>query len=137
MMLLISDYWMGRDSKYRSECTGVIRANADDLLRKVNSLLALNGLKPENSPATGSPITSGWRPPALNATVPGAAPRSKHMTGQAVDLYDPEGELKDWCENNLSELDRAGLWMEHASACKGWIHLQSIPPRSGRRIFYP
>lgn len=136
-MLLLSDYWMGRDSKYRGELSGVIRANADDLLRKVNTLFDLAGIKLEDSPSTGSPITSGWRPAAVNASTPNAALRSKHMTGQAVDLFDPDGELKDWCENNLSRLERAGLWMEHASACKGWIHLQSIPPRSGRRIFYP
>lgn len=137
MMLLISDYWMGRDSKYRGECTGVIRANADDLMRKVNTLIDLNGLKLENSPATGSPITSGWRPPALNATVPGAALRSKHMTGQAIDLFDPEGDLDDWCMAHVDRLIAVSLFMEHPSATKGWCHLQSIPPKSGNRVFYP
>ena len=136
-MILIMDYWMGRDSKYRGELTGQIRANADDLLRKVNSLIDLNGLALENSPVTGSPITSGWRPAAINASVPGAAVRSKHMTGQAVDLYDPEGDLDGWCMTHTDKLVAAGLWQEHPSATKNWIHLQSVAPRSGNRVFYP
>jgi hypothetical protein len=136
-MLPITDYWMGRDSKYRGELTGQIRANADDLLRKVNTLVDLAGLSLENSPTTGSQITSGWRPAAVNAGVPGAAPRSKHMTGQAIDLYDPEGALDDWCVANSHRLAAVGLYLEHPLATKGWCHLQSVAPRSGNRIFYP
>lgn len=137
MMLLIMDYWMSRDSKYRGELTGEIRANADDLLRKVNRLFDLAGITLENSPITGSPITSGWRPPAVNASVPGAALRSKHMTGQAIDLFDPDGDLDDWCTANANRLAAVGLWLEHPLATKGWCHLQTVPPKSGNRIFYP
>ena len=136
-MLLITDYWMGRDSKYRGELTGQIRANVDDLMRKVNTLFDLAGIKLEDSPKSGSPITSGWRPPEVNASTPNAAARSKHMTGQAVDLYDPEGDLDDWCMAHQDRLAAVGLWLEHPSATKGWCHLQSIPPRSGNRVFYP
>lgn len=136
-MLLIMDYWMGRDSKYRGEMTGQIRANAADLLRRVNTLIDLAGIALETSPATGSPITSGWRPAAVNAAVPGAAPRSKHMTGQAVDLYDPEGDLDNWCLAHPDKLEQCGIWLEHPSATKGWSHMQSIPPKSGNRVFYP
>lgn len=136
-MILITDYWMGRDSKYRGELTGQIRANADDLMRRVNALFDPAEISLENSPVTGSPITSGWRPPAVNAGVPGAAPRSKHMTGQAIDLYDPEGDLDDWCLAHQDRLAAAGLWQEHPLATKGWLHLQSVPPRSGNRVFYP
>jgi hypothetical protein len=99
--------------------------------------LNLAGLTVESSPATGSPISSGWRPMAVNARVPGAAPRSKHMSGQAVDLYDPEGDLDDWCMAHQDRLAAAGLWLEHPSATKSWCHLQSLPPKSGNRVFYP
>jgi len=137
MNITLTDYWMGRDSKYRGDWTPEIRANATDLLARVNALIGLAGLTIEVSPITGTPVASGWRPPALNASTPRAAPRSKHMTGQAIDLYDPEGDLDDWCMAHPDRLAAAGLWMEHPSATKGWCHLQSLPPRSGNRVFYP
>lgn len=59
------------------------------------------------------------------------------MTGQAVDLYDPDGALDDWCLAHPERLAEAGLWQEHPAATKGWLHLQSIPPRSRNRVFYP
>jgi hypothetical protein len=136
-MILIMDYWMGRDSKYRGELTGEIRANADDLLRRVNTLFDLAGWHLERNPETGSPVTSGWRPPAVNARVPGAALRSKHLTGQAVDLFDPAGDVDDWCMAHQERLAAVGLWLEHPAATKGWCHLQSVAPKSGNRVFYP
>lgn len=120
---------MGRDSKYPEDLTGEIEANATELLRRVNDLLEAFGETRE--------VRSGWRPPAVNGSTPNAAPRSKHMTGQAIDLDDPEGDIDQWCLDNLNELARIGLWMEHPAATKSWCHLQSLPPKSGRRVFYP
>ena len=111
-----------------------VEENAKELIRRVNLLLpevahieAVKELK----------VNSGWRPAAYNATIPNAAPRSKHITGQAIDLADPEGELDDYLINHRPLLLNAGLWMEHPSATKGWCHLQSVPPRSGNLVFYP
>lgn len=61
------------------------------------------------------------------------------MKGQAIDLADPEGLLDDWLmsDTGLDAMGAIGLWMEHPAATKGWTHLQSIPPASGRRVFYP
>ena len=82
-------------------------------------------------------VASGWRPPEVNAKTAGAALKSKHMTGHAIDLVDPDGDLDQWCLDNQSELELLQLWQEHPAATKNWCHLQSIPPKSGNRVFYP
>jgi hypothetical protein len=38
---------------------------------------------------------------------------------------------------NLAVLEELQLWLEHPDATPGWCHLQILPPRSGRRVFYP
>ncbi|MDP2786628.1 MAG: D-Ala-D-Ala carboxypeptidase family metallohydrolase [Pseudomonadota bacterium] len=138
-MIALHDYYQGRDSKFRGELTLEIQRNAAETVRRVNSLLAAmadDGVVPEVD-AAGSLVSSGWRPSTVNARVPGAAVRSKHLTAQACDLFDPEGELDAWCMQNQQRLAFIGLWLEHASATKGWCHIQTVPPRSGTRIFYP
>lgn len=138
ILLNISDYWMGRDQTHPSDLTPEIIRNAAHLLRRVNALIGLmHDVGIDIHPVTRSPISSGWRPPSVNATTPGAALRSKHMTGDAVDLYDPDSEIDAWCMDHLDVLSEIGLWMEHPAATKGWCHLQQVPPRSGRRVFYP
>lgn len=142
------DYWQGRDSQYRMDWSEEIKRNADDLLLRVNLLLPfMVGVDFEAHPVTRSLVSSGWRPPSVNAGIPNAAPRSKHMTGQAIDLYDPDGDLDAWCWNHSDILSRPeiDLYQEHPSATRGWLHLQSVPPKSQahypiqsrRRWFYP
>ena len=62
---------------------------------------------------------------------------SKHLSGQAVDIYDPRKELQSWCLGNEAELERVGLWCENFLATENWVHFQTVPPKSGRRFFYP
>lgn len=129
-MIELSDYWMGRDKKYPDSWSEEIEGNAIDLLDRVNALLLQFG--------EDRKVNSGWRPPEVNAKTVNAAPKSKHMTGHAVDLADPEGDLDDWCsENDGERLAPHGLYMEHPAATKGWCHLQSRPPKSLKRVFYP
>lgn len=136
--LRLADYWMGRNETHADDLTAEIVRNATHLLRRVNNLLVLmHDIQIEPHSITGTPIASGWRPPDINAGTKGAAPRSRHMSGNAVDLYDPEGEIDAWCMEHLDFLAEAGLWLEHPSATKGWCHLQQVPPKSGRRVFYP
>lgn len=113
-----------------------IRESGLETLRRANRLLEIY------RDATGADleehgITSGWRPPMYNATVPGAARKSHHMTGKAVDLADEDGSLDEWCMDNLNILEELGLWMEAPAFTKGWAHFQIVPPRSGRRVFNP
>ena len=140
-MITLEDYLMGRPALYPEAYTEEVQLNAQQLVDRVNALLvemARAGVQPEVSPHSGTWIASGWRPPELNAHTPGAASRSKHMTGEAVDLYDPEGVVDEWCLQHLPAISHEiGLWMEHPSATKGWCHLQSVPPRSGNPVFYP
>lgn len=140
-MITIEDYWMGRDKNYASELTPAITANALVIVGKVNELLAVAqsfGWKPQLN-AAGTLVNSGWRPRGVNKITPGAAPNSKHMTGQACDVYDPDGTLKDWLMTAVGQeaIRAIGLWMEHPASTKGWCHLQDIPPASGHRVFYP
>ncbi len=127
--LKLADYYMGRDKLHRQELTRELRANARETLRRVNRLLRRAGFVCR--------ISSGWRPAAINATVPGAAQGSKHLRCLAIDLEDRNGRLDAWCMANLAVLEELQLWLEHPEATPGWCHLQTLPPRSGRRVFYP
>lgn len=114
---------------YASELTDEMRENAAALVGKINAALEAFG--------EDRRCNSGWRPRLYNKLVPGAAVRSHHITCNAADMEDQDGALRDWCMDNLATLELIGLWMEHPSATKGWCHLQQVPPRSGRRVFYP
>ena len=128
-MIILSDYFMGRDEQYLDELTSELIANAQDTVNKVNELLGMFGETRK--------VTSGWRPVSVNASTLNAAPKSKHMTCQACDLDDPEGDLDEWAINNGWALENIGLWQEHPASTKSWAHFQTVPPRSGKRVFYP
>lgn len=141
-MLTVSDYFMGRREKYPAALTPDIEREAmrtTDLASKLLAQAKTYGVTVDIHPVNQSPVSSGWRPPEVNAATPNAALRSKHMTGQAIDIFDPDGDLDDWLMTGEGQaaLTALGLWHEHPSATKGWAHLQTIPPRSGRRTFYP
>lgn len=136
-MITLDDYFMGwdKDPRFALELSHEIRGNAQETVRRVNLLLShyVAAVPGAERPR----VTSGWRPRAINAGTANAAPRSRHMTAEACDLSDPEGDLDQWCMDNLEVLDGCGLWLEHPAATKSWSHLQIVPPRSGRRVFYP
>ena len=129
-MIALADYWMGRDKTHAADMTPEIRSNAADLVVRCNQLAAALSFPLPR-------VSSGWRPPSVNAGVKGAAKRSNHMTGNAVDFADPDGKLDAWCLANLPTLERIGIWLEHPDATPNWCHLQRVPPRSGRRVFRP
>lgn len=145
-MITVKDYFTNvegdRREKYRLSMSPTIETNASRTVRLVNDLLeeaAKHGITPPINPRTGSQVSSGWRPPVVNSGTPGAAVNSKHMTGLACDIYDPDGVLDDWLTTTegLDVMERIGLWMEHPASTKGWSHIQIVPPGSGRRVFYP
>lgn len=127
--LKLADYYMGRDKLCRSELTRELRANARDIVRRVNRLLKRAGI--------AATVSSGWRPATINAAVPGAAINSKHIHCLAIDLNDRNGQLDAWCMAHPAALEELGLWLEHPDATPGWCHLQTQAPRSGNRIFKP
>ena len=139
-MISVHDYYMGRDVEYRLLLTPELRANAVETVRRANLLLFAAftaGVYLDPDPTTGTLVSSGWRPPAVNANVKGAARRSKHMTCEAIDINDDNGELDEWCMSNEAFMAEVGAWLEHPAATKGWCHWQTVPPKSGKRVFYP
>lgn len=141
-MITLSDYLMGRREQYPQMLTPEIERNAARTCELATKLLIQAetfGVSIDKHPGTGSVVNSGWRPPQVNAATANAAPRSKHMTGEAIDIYDPDGDLDEWLMtgDGQAAMTALGLWHEHPSATKGWAHVQTVPPRSGRRTFYP
>ena len=128
-MISLADYFMGRDRQFPDELTNEMRANAEETVDKVNQLLAAFGQTRK--------VNSGWRPAAINKATPGAAKASKHMQCLACDLDDPEGDLDEWALEHPDVLQEIGLWQEHPASTKGWAHFQTVPPKSGNRVFYP
>jgi len=141
-VITVADYFMGRREQYPLAISPDIERNAAVTVELANRLLehaSNHGVTMDRHPVNKSQVSSGWRPPALNANTPNAAPNSKHMTGQALDIYDPDGDLDAWLMTTEGQaaLTSIGIWIEHPSATKGWCHIQIVPPRSGHRVFYP
>lgn len=63
--------------------------------------------------------------------------KSKHLSGQAVDIYDPDGALKQWVLANIPLLESVQLWCEDFSTTPNWVHFQIVAPGSGKRFFMP
>lgn len=138
-MITLQQYWMGRDALYPTAMTPQIERNARATVDLANRLLTLAkgaGQLLHDTPQWGI-VASGWRPPAVNAATKGASLMSKHMSGQALDLYDPDGSLDRWLMLNQKVLKDLGLWLEHPDATPHWCHVQTIPPHSGNRVFMP
>lgn len=119
------------------ECTPEQKKNLTILLEKVNKVRL----------AYGKPmiVTSGLRTMkhhldiyAKKGIFPPKVPmKSNHLFGCAVDFADGNGELKKWVLNNMKVMEDAGLYMEDFSATKTWLHVQIVPPKSGKRFFKP
>lgn len=122
-------YWKGRDKTHPSDLTPEVRSNAIDLLQRVNALMSLFGYTRK--------VNSGWRPKTVQMEINPRAPNSGHITGQAIDLEDKDGTLKEWCVFHQDQLERFKLYMEHPESTPTWVHLQSVAPKSGKTIFKP
>jgi uncharacterized protein YcbK (DUF882 family) len=118
------------------KCPESMRSDLEKLLKRVNNLQELYGQK--------FVVTSGFRSLAHHIAIyhrkgitdPKKIPmKSKHLFCQAVDLEDKDGRLYKWVQQNEKYLEDIGLWYELGT--KGWVHLQILPPASGRRGFLP
>ncbi len=63
--------------------------------------------------------------------------RSKHLFGQAIDIYDPNKQLQQWIKDNIDVMEAIGFWFESFDHTPNWVHFQIIPPGSGKRFFIP
>lgn len=107
------------------------RANAEQLLAKVNELRALaaeDGVELPVNPSTGCGVSGegngGFRP----LECPVGAAGSTHKRGRGVDNYDPKRAFARWCYSHPAELKQRGLVMENCRWTPSWLHLQDIPP---------
>lgn len=125
--ITLAEYYMGRDALYKEELSDAHKMNAKKVVEKANQLLERFGIKRR--------VVSGWRPGSVNKATKGASPNSKHVLCQAIDIEDVNRELSNWCLNNPDILASLDLYMEDPRDAVTWVHLQTVPPKSGKRIF--
>lgn len=113
----------------KSEVDAVTLRNLEDLVAKINNL----GYKPPMY------ATSCLRSLADQKRINPKALNSSHLYGRAIDIGDPDGKLAGWLQTALGNgiMIECGLWMEDPRYTKGWVHLQTIQPKSGKRYFIP
>lgn len=128
-MISKDEMLQGRDVQYASDYTQEISDNLDKFLLLINQVRSA-WAKPMH-------VNSGWRPPSINASTPGASTNSKHMQGLAIDISDVDGSLWSWVLQNLELMKQLGLYMEDRRWTPTWVHFGFGPPSSGHRIFVP
>lgn len=128
-MISKDEMLQGRDVQYASDYTQEISDNLDKFLLLINQV--------RSAWAKPMYVNSGWRPPSINASTPGAAAHSKHMDGLAIDISDVDGSLWAWVLQNLELMKQLGLYMEDRRWTPTWVHFGFGPPNSGHRIFVP
>lgn len=131
--MITLDRWITSDDKYPEraksyELNATVIRNAKVLLRRVNAMLTHLGIAEVE-------VTSGFRPSDVNKVLPNSAKRSAHMSGEAIDLADADGDLKKLVTKAI--LEKFDLYREDSTATPKWLHAQSRPTKSGRRIFLP
>jgi hypothetical protein len=113
------------------------KANLEKLLKKVNKVQERYG-------KLQFIVTSGLRSLRYHLLIyrkkgitdPKKIPmKSKHLFGHAVDIEDKDGKFYAWVQKNEAFLQELGLHYELGT--KGWVHLQSVPPGSGKIGFWP
>ena len=106
--------------------------NATLLIEKTNALLHDLGV----TKILG--VSSGFRPQDVNKKVKGAAKKSAHILGLAVDLVDDkEQTLGKLLISKPELLKKHGVWIEHLDHTKGqftnWAHCDLVK-RSDREL---
>jgi hypothetical protein len=118
-------------------------ANIDRLLIFVNRLMMIGiqeGVLFPINKKTGSQISGetygGFRPQSCTE----GALHSSHKEGQAVDLFDPAGNIDAWLQTSKaakSLYEQLGIYFEHPDSTPGWSHWTIRAPLSGNRFFRP
>lgn len=130
-MITKAEILMGRDVAFKKDYTEEISKNIDLLLIPLNKFREIYG--------KSMIVSSGWRPPTINAKI-GGAKKSLHMLGLACDFVDKDGNLAKFLLKMDSEgkLKELGLWLENPEKTPGWVHLD-IKDRGDREsnVFNP
>lgn len=119
------------------ELTDDVKDNITRLLDAVNSFIV------ELQLLSSIDVSSGFRPSEVNAATKGAAKKSYHTLGLAVDISDDKKQsIANLCKMHPHLLKKHGLWLENPANTIGkntnWCHLD-LGNRSDRpsRIFNP
>lgn len=134
-MITVSLYMMGRDLKYA--CSAEVRRNAADTVDKTNQLKMLAAQDGIVFTDDATEVASGWRPESINECTSNAGKLSSHIDACGLDTRDPLRLFARWCLRNLDKLEKIGLWMEDPRWTPTWVHLQTRPPQSGKRVYIP
>ena len=133
-LITIESVLMGRAKL--SELPKDVQENIKTLVSRINQLF--DGYSwPKTLPRV---VNSGYRRPQDQPK--NAAQSSPHLIGCAVDLDDDDSGITwKYVFKNLTKTKQIGLWIEDPRWTHGsvgsWVHLQIIPPKSGKRIFIP
>lgn len=134
-MISAKQYFMGRDTIYASELTPAIKTNA---LRTVALINVALGAFAKDTGIILTQVASGWRPLCVNCETSNAAEHSRHITADAGDIRDTANrDFARWCCRNQPLLAKIGLWVERFEWTPTWVHMQTVPPMSGTRIYRP
>ena len=139
--MITLDQYVGIHAKSK-DWTAQRKLNAIELLKRSNALVLAaqaDGVMFKINPKTDSLISGetfgGFRPQSC----PIGAPNSNHKEGKGVDVWDFDGSIDAWCNSprGLLACEKCGIWLEDQGHTPGWVHMQSIPPKSGKRVFLP
>lgn len=120
----VTEYLMGRIKP--EELSAEQTANMNTLIPNVNAFLEAFGEK--------RAVNSGYRSPESNAAA-GGKKKSNHLVCAAIDLEDKDARLYNFARANEKLLKVLDLWCEERMG--GWLHMQCVPPKSGKRFFLP
>ena len=149
-------YWNGPDEidrreKYSGDFLPDYQTNGDELQKRIAAL----AFEFTNETGIFLPLgySSGWRPASVNKATKNSGTRSTHLRAKGGDKRDSvDGAFSWWCMQNETALEEHMLWMEHPVATvvrswklaleqqrppTPWCHLQSEPPQSGVRCYFP
>lgn len=133
-MLTLEQYWNRRDINYVNDFTQQIAQSGINTVNKINKLLQMFT---DETGLVRDEFSSGWRPKTVNDATSNASKLSNHITADAGDVKDPDRAFAQWCVLNPEKLAECGLWMEDPRYTPTWAHLQTVPPKSGKRIYIP
>lgn len=149
-VVTVEQYFADSVEHFDYEPTQVDRDRADDLLTRVGALEEEWVSEGGKALELNSGHRTRQKSLKLIAAGYSAVLGGKHETSNGVDLGDADDSFDDWissfdvgdgAENPL--LERFGLWREAPTSTSsrpgrsGWCHLQNVPPKSGRRTFFP
>ena len=126
-MILSDEYFQDSITNFDYTPSSEDYIRCADLLAKVNKLFPDCQLRSghRTRAKTEALIAAGYR----------AALGGQHEQSNAVDISDPDNKLDANLDDTL--LADAELYREAPHATPSWVHLQTVPPGSGKRTFEP